>query len=53
MQSVNNYADAAVQYGFSMLFVAALPIATFFSLFSNYVKLKFNAWKLMTVSQPH
>ena len=50
-ESIYNYADVAIQYGFSMLFVTALPIAMFFSLFSNYIKMKFNAWKLMTVSK--
>mmetsp|Transcript_10604 Transcript_10604/g.14610 ORF Transcript_10604/g.14610 Transcript_10604/m.14610 type:complete len:162 (-) Transcript_10604:436-921(-) len=51
LESILNYADTAVQYGYSMLFVTALPIASFFSLFSNYVKVKFNAWKLLTFYQ--
>mmetsp|Transcript_21436 Transcript_21436/g.30713 ORF Transcript_21436/g.30713 Transcript_21436/m.30713 type:complete len:368 (+) Transcript_21436:20-1123(+) len=51
LESITNYADIAVQFGFSMLFVTALPIASFFSLLSNYAKVKFNAWKLLTFYQ--
>lgn len=50
LQSIQNYADTAVQYGFTLLFITALPCASFFSLVNNYVKVKFNAWKLITVS---
>ena len=45
-----------MQYGFTVLFITALPIATFFSLVSNYVKLKVQTWKLITFYQrpvPH
>jgi hypothetical protein len=50
--SIENYADTAVQYGFSLLFITALPCASFFSLISCYFKVKFNAWKLCSVSFP-
>ncbi len=51
VQSIQNYADTAIQYGFSLLFITALPCACLCSLVSNYVKLKFQAWKLFTVSR--
>jgi hypothetical protein len=50
VESINNYADTAVQYGFTLLFITALPIASLCSLVSCYWKVKFNAWKLCTVS---
>lgn len=50
LASIQNYADTAVQYGFTLLFITALPCASFFSLLNNYVKVKVNAWKLITVS---
>lgn len=50
LEGIKNYADTAIQYGFSLLFITALPCASFFSLLSNYVKVKCNTWKLATVS---
>lgn len=41
--SLNNYADTAIQYGFMTLFITALPIACFFALFTNMVKVKIMA----------
>jgi hypothetical protein len=48
--NIENYADAAIQFGFSTLFVSALPIAPFLSLVANYVRAKVIAWKLLKVS---
>jgi len=50
IENIENYADTAIQFGFSTLFVSALPIAPFFSLVSNYVKVKVITWKLTNVS---
>jgi hypothetical protein len=50
LESIRIYADSAVQYGFMLLFVTALPCAMLLSLVNNYVKMKFNAWKILTVS---
>jgi hypothetical protein len=50
VEGIQVYADTAVQYGFTLLFITALPCASFFSLLNNYVRVKFNAWKLCTVS---
>jgi hypothetical protein len=49
LDNIENYADTAIQYGFSLLFVTALPCAAFFSLVSNYFKSKLNLWKLVSV----
>lgn len=51
VEGINNYADTAIQYGYSLLFVTALPCAAFFSLISNYFKVKLNAWKLSAFYQ--
>jgi anoctamin-10/anoctamin-7 len=51
LESIKNYADIAIQFGFTMLFVAALPIACGASLMSNYAKVKFTAWKLFKFYQ--
>lgn len=53
IESISNYADIAVQYGFGLLFITALPCASFCSLLSCYAKVKFNTWKLTTVINYH
>lgn len=45
VENINDYADTAVQYGFSMMFITALPCATFFSFVSNFFRIKFTLWK--------
>jgi anoctamin-10/anoctamin-7 len=50
-ESIASYADQAVQFGFSLLFITALPCASFFSLLNVYIKTKFNMWKLATFYQ--
>ncbi len=49
LESVRKYADVAVQFGYTVLFAAALPLAPFLTLAYHYVKVKFQAWKLLTV----
>jgi anoctamin-10/anoctamin-7 len=51
VESIQCYADTAVQFGFSLLFITALPCASFFSLLNVYIKTKFNMWKLATFYQ--
>jgi len=51
VEGIQNYADTAIQFGFLMLFITALPCAGFFALISNYVKTKLNLWKLVTFYQ--
>jgi len=41
--SIKNYADTVIQYGFMTLFITALPIACMFDMISNYVKLRIQA----------
>lgn len=53
LESIQNYADTAIQYGFMTLFITALPYACIFSALSNYIKNKLDAWKLFTVSHSH
>merc|ERR1719223_2661538 len=50
-ESINEYADTAIQYGFMTLFITALPIACLFALLTNIMKVKMNAWKLFTFYQ--
>jgi len=51
IDSITNYAETAIQYGFTVLFATALPIAAFLSLFNNYVRVKFRIWKLFSFYQ--
>jgi len=51
MDSIQNYADTAIQFGFMTLFVVALPIATFFSMANGYVKVKMTSFKLVKFYQ--
>lgn len=51
IEGISNYADLAIQFGFAVLFVTALPIASFLSLISNYVKAKAVGWKLTKLYQ--
>ena len=53
LDGIECYADTAIQYGFALLFVTALPCAAFFSLVSNYFKSKLNLWKLISVNMLH
>lgn len=43
------YADRAVEFGFMILFVVALPISPLLSLVNCYIKLKFQMWKQLSV----
>ena len=51
IHTYKNYADTTVQYGFTLLFIPALPCATALSLLNNYAKLKFEAWKQFELYQ--
>eukprot|EP01038_Epipyxis_sp_PR26KG_P015834 gene15834-21454_t len=50
-ESIQIYIDSAIQYGFTILFITALPIAVFCSLINNYAKAKFELWKLISFYQ--
>lgn len=51
IESIYRYSDTAIQFGFTVLFVTALPAAAFLSLLSNYAKLRFDMWKLLKYYQ--
>eukprot|EP01035_Chromulina_nebulosa_P022758 gene22758-29465_t len=40
MDNINNYADTAIQYGYMILFITALPIACFCSVINSYFKIR-------------
>ena len=48
---LEDYAEVAIQFGYQALFVAALPMASAFALVSNFVEIKGDAWKLLTLHQ--
>eukprot|EP01035_Chromulina_nebulosa_P024470 gene24470-31867_t len=50
-ENINDYADAAVQYGFTMMFITALPCATFFSFLSNFFRVKATLWMRINLYQ--
>jgi hypothetical protein len=52
LESISAYADTAIQYGYTMLFITALPIASFCSLLNNWARIKFYTYKLFTVHIP-
>lgn len=45
------YADTCIQFGFMSLFCVALPIAPFFVLFNNNLKMKLRAWRMTRMYQ--
>ena len=51
MSLLNEYADMVIQFGFTALFVSALPIASSFGLLSNIVSVKSNVWRRFNVLQ--
>jgi hypothetical protein len=51
LEGINNFADTALQFGFSCLFVTAFPVAPLFALLSNHAKMKGIAWKLTKLYQ--
>lgn len=41
-----DFAEMAIQFGYTTMFVAAFPLATVLSLVNNYVEIRVDAWKL-------
>ncbi len=50
LENVRKYSDTAIQYGYTVLFIACLPVAPLLTVFYNYLKVKFQSWKLLMVS---
>lgn len=51
MDNLELFSDVAVQFGFTMLFSAALPISLAFTLLSNYLRVKLQLWKSIELKQ--
>lgn len=51
VSSLEDYAEVAIQFGYTALFVTALPIAAFFGFVSNIVEIKGDGWKLLNLHQ--
>mmetsp|Transcript_21081 Transcript_21081/g.21777 ORF Transcript_21081/g.21777 Transcript_21081/m.21777 type:complete len:758 (+) Transcript_21081:44-2317(+) len=46
-----DYAEMAIQFGYTTMFVAAYPLATVMSFVNNYVEIRVDAWKLCQLSR--
>lgn len=49
--SLSDYAEVAVGFGYTALFVSALPLAALFQLVSNVVEIRGDGWKLLNLHQ--
>lgn len=49
--SLDDYADIAIQFGYTSMFVTALPMAALFALISNFVNVRFKGFKLFNLHQ--
>jgi hypothetical protein len=49
--SLEDYAEVAIGFGYTALFVSALPLAATFSYVSNIVEVKADCWKLLNLHQ--
>jgi hypothetical protein len=46
---INKYGDIAIQYGFMIMFITALPIATFAAIFTCMLRIQADGWLLLSV----
>lgn len=44
-------AELVIQFGYTVLFISALPVTALFNLVSNLVEMQGDAWRLLVVSQ--
>jgi len=51
LEAIGLYSDIVVQFGYLALFVSALPIASLFTLITNYVSSKALTWKMLVLYQ--
>jgi anoctamin-10/anoctamin-7 len=49
--SLEDYAEVAIGFGYTALFVSALPMAAALAFVSNAVEIKADGWKLLTLHQ--
>ena len=47
----NDYAEMAIQFGYTTMFVAAYPLATTMAFANNYVEMRVMAWKLCQLTR--
>jgi threonine/homoserine/homoserine lactone efflux protein len=45
----DDYAEMAIQFGYTTMFIAGFPLATVLSFVNNYVEIRVDAWKLLHV----
>jgi hypothetical protein len=48
-QDLANMADVAIEYGYMILFVVALPISCLWGMINTYFKSKFGIWRHLNV----
>ena len=51
MGTMADYAEIAIQYGYASLFVVAFPLTPLIALFSNYIEIRSDSFKLFKVTQ--
>ncbi len=49
--SLADYAEVAILYGYTAMFITALPVASFFALISTMVEIRGDGWKLFNIHQ--
>jgi hypothetical protein len=49
--NIADYADVTIQFGYTAMFVSALPLAASFAYISNIINTQGNAWKLLNIFQ--
>lgn len=49
--SLSDYSEIAVQFGYTSMFITALPIAAVFSLFCNVCEIRGDGWKILNLFQ--
>ena len=49
--SLEDYAEVAIGFGYTALFVSALPIAAAFACLSNAVEVRADGWKILNLHQ--
>ncbi|KAJ1413447.1 calcium-activated chloride channel-domain-containing protein [Ochromonadaceae sp. CCMP2298] len=51
LENISSYSETTVQFGYGMLFIAALPLATTLSLINNWARVKFYIYNLFRFYQ--
>jgi hypothetical protein len=51
LTSIQSYTNLAIQYGYTALFITALPLASTIALISNIIEAKGDAWRLLNSSR--